>query len=86
MELSEIILAAVGALSAISAWVVKGIMADVKELEHTMNHCQSNMPRDYVLKADYKTEASEIKSMISEQSKKIDQIWKSIRTDNNGKD
>ena len=81
MELSEIILASVGALSTISAWVVKNLVADVKELEHTMNRCQSNMPRDYVLKADYKTEASEIKSMIIEQSKKIDQIWKHMRVD-----
>jgi hypothetical protein len=85
MELSEIvfalILGLVGTISSVSAWVVKGIVADVKELEHTMNRCQSNMPRDYVLKADYKTEASEIKSMIIEQSKKIDQIWKHMRVD-----
>ena len=89
MELLEIVfslvLGLVGTISLISAWVVKGIMADVKELEHTMNHCQSNMPRDYVLKADYKTEASEIKSMIIEQSKKIDQIWQVLRV-GNGKD
>ena len=85
MELSEIILASVGALSTISAWVVKNLVADVKELEHTMNSCQSNMPRDYVLESDYKTEASEIKAMITEQSKKIDQIWKHMRT-GNGKD
>ena len=81
MELSEIILASVGALSTISAWVVKNLVADVKELEHTMNTCQSNMPRDYVLKSDYKTEASEIKAMITEQSKKIDQIWTHISVD-----
>ena len=89
MELSEIvfalILGLVGTISLISAWVVKGIMADVKELEHTMNRCQSNMPRDYVLKSDYKTEASEIKAMIIEQSKKIDQIWQVLRV-GNGKD
>ena len=71
----------VGTISLISARVVKGIMADVKELEHTMNRCQSNMPRDYVLKADYKTEASEIKAMITEQSKKIDKIWEHMRID-----
>ena len=89
MELSEIvfalILGLVGTISSVSAWVVKGIMVDVKELEHTMNRCQSNMPRDYVLKSDYKTEASEIKAMIIEQSKKIDQIWKHMRI-GNGKD
>jgi len=85
MEISEIvfslILGLVGTISLISAWVVKGIMADVKELEHTMNHCQSNMPKDYVLKVDHKSDLAEIKTLISEQSKKIDQIWKSLRVD-----
>ena len=85
MELSEIILALVGILSTGSIFVIKNIMTDIKELEHTMNSCQSNMPRDYVLKSDYKTEASEIKTMIIEQSKKIDQIWKHMRI-GNGKD
>ena len=85
MELSDVILALVGILSTGSIFVIKNIMTDIKELEHTMNSCQSNMPRDYVLKSDYKTEASEIKSMIIEQSKKIDQIWKHMRI-GNGKD
>ena len=85
MELSEVILALVGILSTGSLFVIKNIMTDIKELEHTMNSCQSNMPRDYVLKSDYKTEASEIKSMIIEQSKKIDQIWQVLRV-GNGKD
>ena len=85
MELSEVILALVGILSTGSLFVIKNIMTDIKELEHTMNSCQSNMPRDYVLKSDYKTEASEIKAMIIEQSKKIDQIWKHMRI-GNGKD
>ena len=35
----------------------------------------------WVVKANYKTEASEIKAMITEQSKKIDQIWKHMRID-----
>ena len=85
MELSDVILALVGILSTGSIFVIKNIMTDIKELEHTMNSCQSNMPRDYVLKSDYKTEASEIKTMIIEQSKKIDQIWKHMRI-GNGKD
>jgi len=81
MEISDIVLAFVSILSAITGGVVKSIMKDIKDLEHTMNHCQSSMPKDYVLKDDYKTEASEIKAMITEQSKKIDQIWKSLRVD-----
>lgn len=84
MEISEIvfslILGLVGTISLISAWVVKGIMADVKELEHTMNHCQSSMPKEYVLKDDYKTEMREIKKMLGN-------IYDIIREkDKNGKD
>ncbi len=81
MEYSDIILTLVGMVTTGTIIVIKNIMTDIKELEHTMNRCQSNMPRDYVLKSDYKTEASEIKAMIIEQSKKIDQIWKHMRID-----
>ena len=49
MEISEIvfalILGLVGTISLISAWVVRAIMSDVKELEHTMSSCQTNMPK-----------------------------------------
>jgi len=52
MEISEIvfalILGLVGTISLISAWVVRAIMSDVKELEHTMTSCQTNMPLKYV--------------------------------------
>ena len=81
MEYSDIILTLVGMVKTGTIFVIKNIMTDIKELEHTMNTCQSNMPRDYVLKSDYKTEASEIKAMIVAQSKKIDQIWKHMRID-----
>jgi hypothetical protein len=46
-----------------------------------MTNCQTNMPLNYVLKADYKIEMSELKGMIGSQSKKIDQIWKHMRID-----
>jgi len=39
------------------------------------------MPLNYVLKADYKIEMSELKGMIASQSSKIDQIWKHMRID-----
>ena len=49
MEISEIvfalILGLVGTISLISAWVVRAIMSDVKELERTMTSCQTNMPK-----------------------------------------
>ena len=79
MELSDIVLAFVSILSAITGGVVKIIMKDIKDLEHTMSTCQSNMPKEYVLKADYSNDAHEIKTELREQRKLIDQIWKVIR-------
>ena len=64
MELSDIILALVGIISTITGFVVKNIMADIKELEHNMTTCQSQMPKEYVLKDDYKSEMREIKKML----------------------
>jgi len=66
MELSDIVLAFVSILSAITGGVVRNIMKDIKDLEHNMNHCQSTLPKEYVLKDDYKTEVKEIKSMLGE--------------------
>jgi len=81
MELSDIFLTLVGLIIAMLGWFMSRLADTVNKLEQNITNCQSNMPKDYVLKSDYKTEASEIKAMISEQSKKIDQIWKSLRVD-----
>ena len=66
MELLDIVLAFVSILSAITGGGVRNIMKDIKDLEHNMNHCQSTLPKEYVLKDDYKTEVKEIKSMLGE--------------------
>jgi len=81
MEFSEIILALVGLVSTISAWVVTNLVSDVKTLNDKMTTCQTSMPKEYVLKSDYTLEISELKGMIASQSKKIDQIWKHMRVD-----
>lgn len=64
MELSDVILALIGIISTGTIFVIKNIMADVKELEHSMTHCQSNMPKEYVLKDDHNREMREIKKML----------------------
>jgi len=79
MELSDIVLAFVSILSAITGGVVKNIMTDIKDLEKNMNQCQQSMPKEYMLKADYHSDAKDIKDELREQSKKIDQIWKHMR-------
>ncbi len=79
--MSDIFLTLVGLIIAMLGWFMSRLADTVNKLEQNINNCQTNMPRDYVLKDDYKTEASEIKTMIAEQSKKIDQIWKHMRID-----
>ena len=81
MEFSDVVLALVGMVSTISAWVVANVVSDIKKLEDKMTSCQTSMPKEYVLKADHTLEISELKGMIASQSKKIDQIWKHMRVD-----
>ena len=64
MEFSEIILALVGGLSTISAWVVKNLVTDIRRLNDKMTSCQTSMPKEYVLKADHNREMQEIKKML----------------------
>ena len=85
METADIFLGLVTLVVLMLGWFLNRLADTVDKLEQNINNCQTNMPRDYVLKDDYKTEASEIKAMISEQSKKIDQIWKHLRI-GHGKD
>ncbi len=62
MELSEVILALVGVLTMIIGGIVKFVIDDVKKI----NSVLTNLPKEYVLKNDYKEDIAEIKHMISE--------------------
>jgi len=79
MEISDIFLTLIGLIIAMLGWFMSRLADKVSRLDDTLNSCQSTMPLNYVLKDDYKTDISEFKEQLSSQSKKIDQIWKSIR-------
>ncbi|MCS5594814.1 MAG: hypothetical protein NZ730_09770 [Porticoccaceae bacterium] len=79
MEVADIVLAFVSILSAITGGVVKSIMRDIKDLEKNMNQCQRDLPMKFILKDDYHSDMSEIKTELRENGKKIDQIWKHMR-------
>ena len=85
MELSEIILASVGALSTISAWVVKNLATDLKKLDEKLSNCQIDMHDRFVQKSEFQADMAELKAELRAQSTKIDQIWKHMRV-GNGKD
>jgi len=81
MELTQIGLGLLTLVVAMLGWFFTRLQSTMDRLERNINHCQNNMPKEYVLKDDHKSDISEIKAMITDQSKKIDQIWKSLRTD-----
>ena len=64
MEYSDIILTRVGMVTTGTIFVIKNIMTDIKELEHTMTQCQTSLPKEYVLKDDHNRELREIKKML----------------------
>ena len=66
MEISDIFLTLVGLIIAMLGWFMSRLADTVNKLEHNITNCQTNMPINYVLKEDYKTDMSEIKKMLSD--------------------
>ena len=64
MTLVEIIQFLLAIIMAGGGYWLSRLAKDVKELEHNMMTCQSQMPKEYVLKEDYKAEIGEIKKML----------------------
>jgi predicted PurR-regulated permease PerM len=46
--------------------VIRNIIKDQRAFEEKVNTCQTMMPKEYVLKSDYKSDMSEIKTMLGE--------------------
>jgi len=66
MEMSDIFLTLVGVIIAMLGWFMSRLADTVNKLEHNITNCQTNMPINYVLKEDYKTDMVEIKKMLSD--------------------
>ena len=66
MEMSDIFLTLVGLVIAMLGWFMSRLADTVNKLEHNITNCQTNMPLNYILKEDYKTDMVEIKKMLSD--------------------
>jgi hypothetical protein len=66
MEISDIFLTLVGLVIAMLGWFMSRLADTVNKLEHNITNCQTNMPINYVLKTDYKTDMAEIKKMLGD--------------------
>ena len=79
METADIFLGLVTLVVLMLGWFLNRLADTVDKLEQNINNCQNNMPLQYVLKDDYKTEMREIKKMLGN-------IYDIIREKDNGKD
>ena len=64
--MSDIFLTLVGLVIAMLGWFMSRLADTVNKLEHNITNCQTNMPINYVLKEDYKTDMAEIKKMLGD--------------------
>jgi cell division protein FtsB len=69
MELSDVVLALVGIISAITGGVVKSLVADLKAVEKQI----SALPKEYVLKSEYHDDIKEIKHLIEKLFDKVNE-------------
>jgi len=69
MELSDVVLALVGIISAITGGVVKSLVADLKDVEKQINA----LPKEYVMKSEYQDDIKEIKHLIGKLFDKVNE-------------
>lgn len=79
MQLVEIVQFLLALIIAGGGYWLSRLAADVKELERNMVTCQLDLHEKFVHKNDYHEDLQEFKTEMREQSKKIDQIWKTLR-------
>ena len=66
METADIILGLLTVVVLMLGWFLNRLADTVDKLEENLTNCQSNMPLNYVLKDDYKTDIAEIKALLSD--------------------
>jgi hypothetical protein len=69
LSLSDVVLALVGIISAITGGVVKSLVADLKGVEKQI----SALPKEYVLKSEYHDDIKEIKHLIEKLFDKVNE-------------
>lgn len=66
MGTHDIILGLVSIVVGMLGYFFTRLVSDLRDLEEKMNTCQADMPTKYVMKADYRHDIDEIKTMLSE--------------------
>jgi hypothetical protein len=54
--MTDFLLMALGIIVTMLGYFLTRLSNDIKELEHNMTSCQTDLPKSFVLKEDYKTD------------------------------
>jgi len=54
--MTDYLLMALGIIVTMLGYFLTRLSTDIKELEHNMTHCQTDLPKTFVLKEDYRSD------------------------------
>ena len=72
MQLSDLIPAVFGAAMAVMGWFVRVLYEADKELRADLSRLREELPREFVLREDYRRDIYEIKQLLRDISEKLD--------------
>jgi hypothetical protein len=72
MEPQNLIDTILGVGFAVLGWFARELWAAVKELRGDLSKLREDLPKNYVVRDDYKNDLNEIKSMLSKIFDKLD--------------
>ena len=72
MENQHLINALIGGGFAILGWFARELWAAVKELKADLAKLREDLPRDYVIRSDYREDIRDIKAMLAKIFEKLE--------------
>ena len=72
MDKQDLINLAFGTASSVLGWFARELWSAVKELKADLSKLREELPRNYVIRDDYKTDIREIKEMLTKLFDRLD--------------
>lgn len=72
MQLFDFLPAAFGAAMAVMGWFMRILWDASKELRSDLSRLREELPREFVLREDYRRDIYEIKQLLRDISEKLD--------------
>lgn len=72
MQLFDLLPAAFGAVMAVMGWFLRVLWEASKELRADLSRLREELPREFVLREDYRRDIYEIKQLLRDISEKLD--------------